>query len=469
MLIDLHAHTSRHSHCSRVDPVSLVRQVMKRGLAGVVLTEHDYLWSPEALERVRTEAGAGKDFLLMAGQEVGTDLGHVLVFGPDHAVESGLTVAGLRARYPEAALVWAHPLRSDRVPADECLLNPDLDAIEIFNSNHSPKGDYLGLRLWHRHRFTAVSGSDTHALDTAGILPTLFDHPVSTVAELAAEIRNGRCRPLCKETSKAGSTILVDELVLGTKGQDEARLRIIVKHPRREGGWETLEQSALTLEHVRGCGFSDSLFRVPRVLDIDETNRLVIEEGQRGRSLYDLLVQVGPEVGDGYFTLAARWIARLHKNRITLGSRLQTGDREHGRFDSYLRAFKSTGSPFLEEARMLLDAVAAYEEGLWEDASQELVLVHGDYHPRNVIIGQDLMQDISTLFISVVDFGSAMLFHPAFDVGSFFSQFRHQFRNYPRLLERGAPEKFINAYVEEYGEVDRLSFLEAVRLFEIRT
>jgi 3',5'-nucleoside bisphosphate phosphatase len=468
MLVELHAHTSRHSPCSHVDPVSLVRRVMKMGIQGLVFTEHDYLWSPSELEALKAEVGAGNDFLLLAGQEVGTDFGHVLVFGPDHTIAGRHSLAELRALYPGAALVWAHPLRSGKTPREDRLLSPDLDAVEIFNSNHSVKGNYLGLMLWHRHKFTAVSGSDTHAPDTAGILPTLFDHPVSGIDDLVTEIRQGRCRPLCKEITRAGSNMLVDEIVLGTKGEQETRPRVIVKRPKDLGGWKHLEESARTLMHVRDHGFSSSVFRVPPVLDIDAQHRFVIEEGQRGRSLFDLLVQVAPVVGDEYFRLAALWIAKLHKARIILGSPMMTGQREFRRYDAYLRNFRKTGSPYLEEAERLLDAVAGYEEGLWEEKSKDLVLIHGDYHPKNIIIGQDLMQDISTLFISVVDFGSAMLFHPAFDVGCFISQFENQFRNYPRILGHYRAEAFIENYIEGYGAVDLPPFLEAVKIFQVR-
>jgi aminoglycoside phosphotransferase (APT) family kinase protein len=100
--------------------------------------------------------------------------------------------------------------------------------------------------------------------------------------------------------------------------------------------------------------------------------------------------------------------------------------------------------------------------------SDDFVLVHGDYHPKNIIIGQDKMQDISTLFISVIDFGNAMLFSPAFDVGYFLEQFQNQLRSYPRLIKAYRAEEFTALYMDEAHVPDRDEFLSRVNMFRIR-
>ena len=45
MKFDLHMHTTRHSPDSEMDPFALVCQARKVGLDGVVITEHDWLWT----------------------------------------------------------------------------------------------------------------------------------------------------------------------------------------------------------------------------------------------------------------------------------------------------------------------------------------------------------------------------------------------------------------------------------------
>ena len=44
MRIDLHTHTSALSFDSNIAPQELVRLAKKRGLDGLVLTEHDRIW-----------------------------------------------------------------------------------------------------------------------------------------------------------------------------------------------------------------------------------------------------------------------------------------------------------------------------------------------------------------------------------------------------------------------------------------
>ncbi|NLW69340.1 MAG: phosphotransferase, partial [Bacteriovoracaceae bacterium] len=108
------------------------------------------------------------------------------------------------------------------------------------------------------------------------------------------------------------------------------------------------------------------------------------------------------------------------------------------------------------------------EEDLLENRSHEFVLVHGDYHPKNIIIGQELMHDVSTRYVSVVDFGSVLMFHPAFDVGYFISQFENQLRDYPRVIENYRGEEFVRTYLEASGQPDSQTLRRAVKLFRVR-
>lgn len=468
MLIEMHAHTSRHSACSRVDPARLVERVRMKGLQGLVITEHEYLWSDPEIEELREKTGVDESFVLLAAQEVSTDIGHVLVYGAGRSITGTHPLRELRKRYPRAALVWAHPLRKGRAPKTSRLLSPDLDAIEIFNNNHTPRGNYHGLMLWHRHKFTAISGSDTHAVETAGTLPTLFDHPVRDMEGLVEELKQGRCRPLYKEIPKPGSNTLVEEISLGAKGGDESRQRIIVKRPKASGRWEALKQSSEVLRSIRDHGFAAGPFRVPTVMDIDEKDRIVIEEGQRGKSLFDLLTRVGRDVGGEYFRASALWLARLHISGVRLGLVEKTIRREHHRFEAYQRAFEESASPWLNRARTLIDAARGFEDDLLANSRREFVLVHGDYHPKNIIIGQELMQDIGTLYVSVVDFGSVLEFHPAFDVGYFISQFQSQLRDYPGVIENYPVEDFVRTWLGASGRHDSPGFRRALTLFRIR-
>lgn len=468
MLVEMHAHTTRHSACSHIDPVEVIHQAVRKGLQGIILTEHHYLWTDDEIALLRRQSGAEEHFVILAAQEVDTDIGHVLVYGADQSIEVKIRLDELRSLYPDAALVWAHPLRSGRIPDEKKLMDTRLDAVEIFSSNHTQMENYHGLRLWHRYKFTAISGSDTHAVETAGILPSQFDHPVLTVDDVAKEIKAGRCRPFYKEIPRAGSTILVQEIIFGTKGDDESRSRIILKTAGRPGNWNSIKRSSEITKQVHERGFDQGTFRVPRTLDINEDEMVVVEEGQRGKSLFDLLRNVNHSTGEQYLSLAARWLARLHKKRIWPEETRDSAIREKKRLSSYLNAFSSTSSLYTNEVQRLIDAVEDFEEGLLSSLTDSFVLVHGDYHPKNIIIGQDRQHDMSTLFISVIDFDGAMVFHRAFDVGYFISQFHNQFRAHPHVLGTYKARDFIKYYMEEYGDHESGEFDRMVAIFRIR-
>ena len=56
MKFDLHMHTTRHSPDSVMDPLDLVRRAREIGLDGVVITEHDWLWTPEEVDELQSTA-----------------------------------------------------------------------------------------------------------------------------------------------------------------------------------------------------------------------------------------------------------------------------------------------------------------------------------------------------------------------------------------------------------------------------
>ncbi|MBN2189718.1 MAG: phosphotransferase [Candidatus Aureabacteria bacterium] len=468
MLLELHCHTNKHSSCSKISPVELAGKVSGKHLQGMVITEHRYLWTPAEISDLRKEASVGDDFLILSAQEVSTEIGHVLVFGAPESIEKETTLKELRTVWPDAALVWAHPFRDGRVPDAKYFLSADIDAVEIFSGNHTARENVLGLSFWHTHKFTAVAGSDTHSSGFSAILPTQFDHPVRGIKELAAEIKAGRCRPFFKEIPKSGSNITVTELTLGTKGDDEFRDRIILKQVTDAKKWKKLEESTKILQEVYSRGFGKGTFRVPSVIDKDEGKMLVMEEGQRGRSLFDLLVNINPDIGRNYFDLSAKWLARLHSLKLGLGSAGETAEKEKKRAESYLKAFLSTGNPHEAEAGKLIKFVKEREDEFFRKDVSSFIQNHGDYHPKNIIIGQDLTHDISTLFVSVIDFGNSVRFLKEYDIGYFLSQFSSQLGSLPGIKELYPEERFLRSYAREAGVEDGRIFMKRVNFFKIR-
>jgi len=467
MLLEMHCHTSRYSRCSQITPVDLVRQVKKKGLQGVIITEHYYLWKEVELKALRVDSEVDENFLIMAGQEVETDIGHVLVFGAEGTIGEKISLKDLRELFPDACLVWAHPFRNGNIPDEERLLNPMLDATEIFSMNQTVKENYMGIKAWHKYKFTAISGSDTHAQGMAGVYPTQFDHPVLTIKDVAGEIKKSRCKPFFKEIPKSGTNIIVTEITIGTKGEDESRNRIILKHITDDKKWESARSSSDVTSFLYKNGFGEGQFRVPGIVEVNEKERLIIEDGQRGKSLFDLLSRVDMTIGLNYFRLSAQWLAKFHNKGLKQGDIESSIKREHKRFNSYLNSFVRTKSLYLNKINPVIDFIKNKEDGLYSRHKELFILNHGDYHPKNIIIGQDMQHDITTLFISVIDFGNSIMYLRSFDVGYFLSQFQAQFYAYPEILKHYKESDFIDTYIKESDNID-LDFMEEVKLFKLR-
>ena len=336
MLLEMHCHTSDYSTCSHIKALDLIAMMVRKGLQGLVITDHHHLWKEEELRNLARLAGVPEYFVVLSGQEVFTaDMGDVLVYGADKTITKGTPLPRIRSQFPAAALVFAHPYRNGRVPDDRDLTNPAFDGIEIFSSNHSVSENARGLRDWHRLRFTALAGTDTHAGSYAGLYPTLFDHPVETVEELAREIASGRCRPLVKEIPKEGANTRVEEITIGTKGEDKSRERIIIKTLRDTSKWLRAERSFYIVEELARHGFNEGPYRIAKFIDGDHENKVLIEQGLQGNSLFEKMIRSTAEERRDFIRLSAQWLAKLHNLRLHVtapGEFLETESRHLARY-----------------------------------------------------------------------------------------------------------------------------------------
>jgi len=469
MLLEMHCHTAEHSACSTIAAAALVNQVYAKGLQGIVITDHHYLWPTEELLALRKQVGVPGHFLIMSGQELKSlEFGDVLVYGADRTISAGTSLAEVRQQFPSAAVILAHPYRGQREPKPAKLLSPLIDGVEIFNSNHTVPGNSRGLQDWHRHRFTAVAGTDTHGAGYAGMYPTSFDHPVTTVSGLAAEIKLGRCRPFLKEIPRSGSNALVTEVTFGTKGQDEQRERIIIRTLDNEPHWRSSVRAFRIMESLAEHGFSEGRFRVPHPIAAEPASRTLIEQGLRGKSLFDKLVAAPPADRQLYLQLAARWLARLHALRLRLTPVEEFISREEQRLCRYQQRFDDIQHHLADKAREIGRRVLAEEKVLAAGSGELFVQGHGDYHPKNIIIGQDSQENRETIYVAAIDFDSSFMMPPAFDAGCFLAQFRNQFFAFPELLAAMPEDLFLQHYESESGGVAN-DFHRQTELFRART
>jgi len=453
-----------HSPCSLIPAVELVRRLASLGLQGMVLTDHQHLWPEEELTELVRKAGVPAYFTVMTAQEVTTDIGDVLVYGAEEAFGPRTRVDEIRSRAPEAALVLAHPYRNGSLPSAERLRHRALDAVEIFNTNHTAAENRRALADWHRYRFTAVSGTDTHSSEYAGLYPTIFDHPVADVGDLGREIRSGRCRPFLQEIPLYGENTCVTEFVIGTGGEKRPDA-FIVRTADREEKWAAAERGYRIAQGLRKAGFPTLRYRIPEQVEEDPESRTVVERKIEGRTLFSFILSAPrPEAAEA-LRLAAGWLARLHSLRLQVTPPAEYLPKEERRLSRYVEYFEAARHPMTPKARDLAQVLREEIGARWPD-ERELVQGHGDYHPKNIFIGRDSADP--SLFAAAIDFDSSYCQPRPFDVGYFLAQFRNQFLHDERISREFPERLFLDAY-EEASEGVPQRFFREVALFRGRT
>jgi predicted metal-dependent phosphoesterase TrpH len=194
MKFDLHMHTTRHSPDSDMDPLDLVQRAQELRLDGVVITEHDWLWTETELNELRA---AAPGLVVLAGVEVGAREGHFLVYGvhDPFTLPVGIPVAELcqEVHRQGGAVVAAHPFRWGQ-PFDDILREerPDLDGVELMSNNMDKHCRSRAAVVRKERGFAGLGNSDAHHKNVLGICYTEFDAVIRDNRDLVAAIRERR-------------------------------------------------------------------------------------------------------------------------------------------------------------------------------------------------------------------------------------------------------------------------------------
>ncbi len=188
MLIDLHCHTLPRSQCSGLHPEELVELSRKRGLDGICLVEHDAFWPEAELAALRATTG----FLVLAGVEFTTDVGHALAYGLTQGSSTFATAAAVfsAAQRENALLFLAHPARDGH-------LRVNRETVEFFESVEAVNGSDTRLQnmaasgLARGFRLPGIGGSDAHSAAEVARGATRFEADITDGASLLAALRSG--------------------------------------------------------------------------------------------------------------------------------------------------------------------------------------------------------------------------------------------------------------------------------------
>lgn len=197
MKFDLHLHTSRHSPDSVMDPFAMLRRASELGLDGLVITEHDWLWTERELDELRAVA---PELTVLAGIEVSAREGHFLVYGVKNpfAAPRDIPVAELcrEVHRQGGAVVAAHPFRFgqdfDQILARE---KPKLDGLELMSANMDPPLRRRAAEVFARLNVAGLGNSDAHHEMTLGACYTEFAGIIRDSRDLVEAIQQRRTTP----------------------------------------------------------------------------------------------------------------------------------------------------------------------------------------------------------------------------------------------------------------------------------
>jgi predicted metal-dependent phosphoesterase TrpH len=204
-VIDLHVHTSPASPCASSSVDEMIKEAKSIGLDGICLTDHNYLWSPEAVQALREK----HDFLILRGNEIVTEQGDMLVFGFYEDVQGIIKLAELKKQVAavDGFIVAAHPFRGFLTfGADDVGLTAEkamaremfkwVDGVETLNGKVTATENGLAQNVAKGLGLSATGGSDAHDISTIGTYATAFEQTINNEKELLSALKGGIYEPV---------------------------------------------------------------------------------------------------------------------------------------------------------------------------------------------------------------------------------------------------------------------------------
>lgn len=169
----MHIHTN-FSKCSSLKPEKILEVAKKEGFDGVAITDHDSIKGALQAKKLNKD----KNFEVIVGEEVSTDMGHVLVYYIKKEIKPGKVEQVIKeARKQKAICVLAHPYNLVQDQLKKLMFDTKrksltkefehkiklFDAIEGFNSRcYLKKENKLAQKLAKKYKKPMTAGSDAH-------------------------------------------------------------------------------------------------------------------------------------------------------------------------------------------------------------------------------------------------------------------------------------------------------------------
>jgi hypothetical protein len=190
-----------------------------------------------------------------------------------------------------------------------------------------------------------------------------------------------------------------------------------------------------TMRMLWQAGFGeDQRFKIAKPVRHFPDLELVLEEKAEGVELSSYLGN-GDEASLRHARMAGLWLAKLHSLPVAPASCVYDADV------AALRSFvRELGAAHGSLAPELLGLEAAIRSKIATFRGVPRAMVHGDYHPENILVAPDS--------ITAIDFDRFCLADPARDLGSFIAHVRNRACFSGKSLD--AANREIDAFLEGY-------------------
>ncbi|MGA3086764.1 MAG: PHP domain-containing protein [Thermodesulfobacteriota bacterium] len=211
-LAELHCHTTFSDGFG--SPETCIAWARGKGLQVIAITDHNT--AEGALPY--WEKSYHEGIIVIPGEEVGTELGHVLVYFIRKTIQPGLFEEVIMEVKDQGAIAFlAHPYR---IPLGKiwrkrpiCKLNKGhfkhLQGLEIENGRNRPRGNRLAHYLAEEKKLPAISGSDAHFLFEIGNNRTELEISQLSLEAVQTAMTQGKLRPFPRRFNTYGLGLLV--------------------------------------------------------------------------------------------------------------------------------------------------------------------------------------------------------------------------------------------------------------------
>lgn len=175
MKFDLHIHT-KYSLDGKEEPEKIAKFLKKIGYNGMAITDH------ETTKGVKTKID---DFLIIPGEEIKTNAGHILALGIYEEIKSRDGEEVIEEIHDNGGIaVIAHPFRFSRPRVKK------IDAVEIINGRNFPIQNKRAIIYARKLNYPVTGGSDGHFIWEMGRVYTIMN--AENVDDAIEEIKKGR-------------------------------------------------------------------------------------------------------------------------------------------------------------------------------------------------------------------------------------------------------------------------------------